>query len=686
MTDRNYEYPPAKEGNVVDDYHGTKVADPYRWLENADDVETIAWVEKQNEITREFLATSERGRIIEKLTALWDYPKYGSPFKRGGRYFFFKNDGLQNQAVLYVQETLESEPKTVIDPNTFSKDGTIALGTFSISEDSKYIAYGTSSGGTDWLEWKIREIDSGKELGDRLVHTRFTNMAWKHDNSGMYYTRFPDPATVKPGESTLDAKVYYHELGTRQEKDILVYERPDNRRLGFGTFITDDGKYLVASIWQGTDNNNYLHYREVESDGEFVSLLDDFDASYSLIDNIGTTFYIQTDKDAPRGRIIAIDIENPAPENWKTVIPECDDSLHFSAMINDKLVVAYMHHAAHQLKIFETDGTQAGEIELPTIGSIVGMSGKRKDSEMFISFTSFVYPTTIFRYDFETSELSTFRKSEIDFDPSGYETKQVFAESKDGTKIPIFITHKKGITLDGNNPVLLNGYGGFGVSRTPGFMISRLIWLKAGGVFALAVLRGGKEYGEEWHKAAMLEKKQNVFDDFIAAGEWLIENKYTSNSRLAISGGSNGGLLVGACMIQRPELYGAVICAVPVLDMLRYHKYTVGKFWVGEYGDAEENPEHFRFLYEYSPLHNVKDGETHPPTLIMSADTDDRVAPAHAKKFAATLQKADSGKNPILLRIEMKAGHGHGKPTTKLIEEISDIDAFLFRIFGMSPK
>jgi prolyl oligopeptidase len=493
----------------------------------------------------------------------------------------------------------------------------------------------------------------------------------------------PEPGTVPEEDQSNFSQVYWHMLDTPQSEDRLMYERPDAKELSFSPFITNDGVYLMLDVWHGTEPKNRLYYREVNSDGPFIRLLDKADARYNLIGNTDSIFYIRTNLDAPRNRIIAIDIEHPDRANWKELIPQQDDVMDFVIIVNNQFVVTYMHDAYHLMKIYNLDGSFVRDIVLPTLGSIVEISGKPEHTEMFINFTSFLYPPTIFRYDFPSSSLSLLHGAEIDFDASSYETKQVFYTSKDGTRVPMFLTHKKGLTLDGNNPTLLNGYGGFDISLTPSFTIPTLVWLEHGGIYAVANLRGGGEYGEEWHCAGTLENKQNVFDDFIAAAEWLIANKYTNTSRLAIQGGSNGGLLVAACMIQRPDLFGAVLCHVPVIDMLRYHKFTVGRYWVSDYGNAETDPEHFKFLYAYSPLHNVKEGVDYPATFILAADTDDRVVPAHAKKFASALQAANDGNNPILLRIEMKAGHGLGKPTAKLIEERSDVLAFLFERFGM---
>ncbi|HZU65755.1 MAG TPA: prolyl oligopeptidase family serine peptidase [Ktedonobacteraceae bacterium] len=678
---------PARRDTVIENYHGTPVADPYRWLEDAGSPETLAWVEAQNRVTEGYLAAiPARSKIQQRLTELWNYPKYSVPIKKAERYFFSKNAGLQNQSVLYMQPALESEPVAILDPNTFSEDGTVALTNQVFSEDGTLLAYGVSSGGSDWQEIKIRQVDSGADYPEAIRWCRFSSIAWRHDNAGFYYNRLPEPGTVPAEDSSNYSSVWWHTPGTAQSQDTLIYERPDAKELSFSPFITDDGTYLMLHVWHGTDPENRVYYRKVASDEPFIRLLDEADASYDFLGNTGTLFYFQTNLDAPRGRIIAIDSERPERENWQELVPQQADAIAFALVVNDQFVVTYLHDAHHQMKIFNLDGTYVRDIPLPALGSIFGVSGRPHDTEMFLDFSSFLYASSIFRYDFTTGALSLWHGADLKFDASGYETTQVFYPSKDGTSIPMFLTHKKGLTLDGNNPVWLYGYGGFNVSLTPTFAVSTLVWLENGGVYAVANLRGGGEYGEEWHQADVRERKQNVFDDFIAAAEWLIANKYTSIQRLAINGGSNGGLLVAACEVQRPDLYGAVVCQVPVIDMLRYHKFTVGRYWISDYGNAEASAEDFKFLYAYSPLHNVRAGISYPPTLILAADTDDRVVPAHAKKFAATLQAANTGHNPILLHIEMKAGHGLGKPTTKVIEERSDILAFLFHVFGMEFK
>ena len=683
---KKYVYPDAMKQDVVDDYHGTKVADPYRWLEDPDSKETMDWVAKENELTRSYIDSyAKRDAIEQRLTKLWNYPKYSLPNKQGDRYFFSKNDGLQNQSVLYVVKKLDGEPTIVIDPNTLSADGTVALSGTNYTEDGTLMAYAVSASGSDWQEVKVKDIDTGQDNGDILKWCRFSGIGWKKDKSGFWYNRFPAEGEVPEEDRSNYNKVYWHKLGTPQSEDALVYEDKANKELGFAPYVTEDGAYLVLYAYHGTDPKNGIYYRKADSNGEFIKLIEIGEAMFSPIDNIGTTVYMQTDLDAPRGRVISIDLANPARANWKELIPQKTEVLDNVSMINNELVVSYLQDAHHKMMIYSKDGKMRKEIELPTIGSVVGISGEREDTEMFYGFTSYTYPTTSFRYDFKTDKSEVFRKPEIDFDGSKFESKQVFYQSKDGTKIPMFVTYKKGIKLDGSNPTLLYGYGGFNISMTPSFSIGRVMWMENGGIYAVACLRGGNEYGEEWHQQGVLDRKQNVFDDFIAAAEYLIKEKYTQTPLLAINGGSNGGLLTAACMVQRPELFGAVVCQVPVIDMLRYHKFTVGRYWVSDYGNAEENAKDFAYMIKYSPLHNVKPGYKSPPVLITSADTDDRVVPAHAKKFAAMLQANDAGDNPILIRIETKAGHGAGKPTSKQIEESADIYSFLFKTLNVKP-
>lgn len=678
MTTRRFQYPPAPRSGVVDDYHGRAVPDPYRWLEDAESPETQAWTQAQNELTRQFVdELPPRAQFIERLTALWNYPRLSAPVTRHGRAFFQKNDGLQNQPVLYWQEG-EAPPQPLLDPNTLSEDGTIALIGQSYTKDGRYLAYTLSQSGSDWQTIKVRQVDSGQDTGDEIAWCKFTNAAWLPDGSGFYYARYPAPDEMPDALPSTHQRVYFHKMGTAQSADALIYARPDAPELGFNPEVTDDGRYLVLHVWDGTDPRNRFYYRDLHSGGEFVRLIEQMEAKYIFIANDGPLFYFETDYEAPNGRVIAINIEKPARSHWQEIILESEEVIEFSRMVHDQFVLDRLHHASHRLYLFQKDGTAVGEIPLPTPGSIIELTGRREDKELFFQFQSFLYPPTIFRYDFITGQVTAVYQPTLQFDPSLYETRQVFYESKDGTAVPMFITHKKELALDGNNPTLLYGYGGFNINLPPLFGPTRLAWLEWGGVYAQANMRGGAEYGESWHQAGMLQNKQNVFDDFMAAAEWLIAEGYTSPRRLAIEGRSNGGLLVAACMIQRPDLFGAVHCGVPVIDMLRYHRFTAGRYWTSEYGNAEEDPAHFQFLFAYSPLHNIKSGVSYPPLIITTADTDDRVVPMHAKKFAAALQAADAGAHPLLLRVDMKAGHGLGKPTAKLIEEAADIYSFLW--------
>ena len=679
-----FTYPNARRADIVDDYHGTIVADPYRWLEDPDSPETQAFTAAQNALTESFLSTNpDRARIAARLTGLWRFPQYGPVTKKKDRYFFTLNQGLQDQPTLYVQTGLEGEPRPLLDPNLLSEDGTVALITQSYSKDGSLLAYGLSASGSDWQEVRVRDIASGEDYPDLIRWTKFAGIAWTQDNSGFYYNRLPEPGSVPPEDQNHFSQVYWHRLGASQDEDLLIFDDPGRKELSFMPLMDDEGAVLLLYVYLGTDHRNGIYYRRLE-DGKMVRLLEVGEARFDPLGNHGTTFYFLTDLDAPRGRIIAIDLDLPERENWRTLVPEGEQALDYAALVGDRLVVAAKQHAHHQLSLYDRQGGFERASELPTLGAVEPFQGGRDDDELFLLFTSFTFPPTPLRYDFTRGRLAPFREVQLDFDAERYETTQVFYPSKDGTRVPMFITRRKGLPLDGNRPTLLYGYGGFNISLTPFFKVPPLAWLEQGGVYAVANLRGGDEYGEEWHQAGMLDRKQNVFDDFIAAGEWLIEQGYTSRERLVIEGRSNGGLLVAACAVQRPDLYGAVLCNVPVIDMLRYHKFTVGSYWIPEYGDAESDPEHFRFLYAYSPLHNLKAGVAYPPILITSADTDDRVVPAHAKKFAAALQALPPGENPYLIRIETKAGHGMGKPVSKLIEESADIYTFLFKVFGLS--
>jgi len=678
-------YPVTRKSDVADDYHGTTVADPYRWLEDVDSPETRAWVEAENRVTFAYLEQiPERERIRRRLTELWDYPKYGAPFKKGGRYFFFKNSGLQNQSVLFSQSSLTAQAEVLLDPNTLSPDGTVALSILAFTEDGRTMVYGTSGSGSDWQEFRVRDIATRLDRSDHLKWIKFSSAAWTHDGAGFFYSRYPEPAA---GADPLlqvnhNQKVYYHRLGTEQAADRMIYERPDHPDWGFSVEVSADGRYAVYSVWLGTDRRNRIYYQDLGDpqhprvEAPVIRLLDDFDASYGFVGNDGPTFFFQTDSNAPRGRVIAVRTTDPTPSAWRELVPQALDVIEGSQIVHNTFVIRYLHDAYSQIRTFALDGTPRGEVPLPTLGSIVQVTGEPRDTEMFYAFTSFLYPTTIFRHDFTTGKSTVFKAPEISFDPTKYETIQVFYTSKDGTRAPMFLTYKKGLRKDGSNATYLYGYGGFNVNMTPGFSIGVLAWLEMGGVYAQAVLRGGSEYGEEWHQAGMLERKQNVFDDFLAAAEYVVAERYTSPAKLAIGGGSNGGLLVGAVVNQRPELFGAVLPAVGVMDMLRFHKFTIGWAWVTEYGSADSVGQ-FPFLYHYSPIHNVRPGTHYPPTFITTADHDDRVVPGHSFKYAATLQAAQGGPAPVLIRIETKAGHGAGKPTAKVIEEQTDRWAFL---------
>jgi prolyl oligopeptidase len=677
-------YPKTKKGDQVDDYFGTKVADPYRWLEDDNSAETKAWVEAQNKVTFAYLnQIPQREQIKKRLTELWNYEKYSAPFKQGNKYFYYKNDGLQNQSVLYVTDSITDKGRVLLDPNKLSTDGTVALSGLSISDDGKLMAYGLASAGSDWQEWRFRQVETGQDLPDVLKNIKFSGASWSKDGQGVYYSRFPE-ADEKSKLTTINyyQKLYYHQLGTPQTEDWLIYERPDDKEMGVGGFVTEDGNWLVIYVTKGTSPRNMIYFKNLTMErAPILPLVDKFEADYSFIGNDGSIFYFRTDENAPRGRIVSVDVLQSNPQ-WKEVVPQAVETLESVEFINNQFVGNYLKDAYTQFRIYDIDGKFVRNVELPGIGTSGGFGGKRYDTETFYTYSSFNAPPTIYRYDMKSGKSEIFRQSNVKFNPGDYEVKQVKYKSKDGTTVPMFIVHKKGLKLNGQNPALLYGYGGFNISLTPGFSVSRLVWMEMGGVFAMPSLRGGGEYGEEWHEAGTKLKKQNVFDDFIAAAEFLLKNKYTSPKKLAISGGSNGGLLVGATLNQRPDLFGAALPAVGVMDMLRFHKFTIGRAWTSDYGSSE-NPEEFKALYAYSPLHNIKKGTKYPSVLVTTADHDDRVVPAHSFKYAATLQEMQGGNKPVLIRIETKAGHGAGKPTAKVIEETADVYGFLFRELGM---
>ncbi len=678
-------YPATRTVDQVDVLHGVRVADPYRWLEDLDSPETAAWVAAENRVTAAYLdAIPGREQIRHRLTELWNYEKYDAPTREGKRYFFAKNDGLQNQSVIYTLDQLDGAPRKLIDPNTLSADGTIALTAYSVSHDGNRMAYGLSSGGSDWEEWRVRDVATGRDLPDLLRWVKFSTTAWTHDNAGFFYSRYDEPKSREQLEqANYFQKLYYHRLGTPQEEDRLVYQRPDHKDWGFLAEVTEDGRYLIVQVWKGTEIENGVFYQDLaDPAGTMRELLGSFDASYDFLGNDGPVFWFQTNLGAPRRRVIAVDTRHPARAEWREVLPQMPETLEAVSVLHDSFVATYLKDAHSHVRVFDLAGRPVRELTFPGLGTVSGFTGKRQDRETFYVFTSFNIPATVYHYDLVSGESRLFRQPQVGFDPSRYETRQVFYTSKDGTRVPMFLTARKGLALDGKNPTLLYGYGGFNVSVTPAFSVAHVVWMEMGGVYAVANLRGGGEYGEEWHQAGAKGKKQNVFDDFIAAAEWLIDNHYTESRRLAISGRSNGGLLIGAALTQRPDLFGAAWMGVGVLDMLRFHKFTIGWGWVSDYGSPDD-AEEFKALYAYSPYHNLHPGTHYPATLITTADHDDRVVPAHSFKFAAALQKAQGGTQPVLLRIETRAGHGSGKPTSKQIEEATDGYAFLVKQLGM---
>ncbi len=673
-----FEYPAARRSDQVDDYHGTKVADPYRWLEDVDSEETRAWIKAENRLTNSYLEKiPARAGIRRRLTELWNYPKYGIPLHYDDRFFFTKNDGLQNQPVLYWSKSLEAEPHVLLDVNKLSDNGTVALANYPISEDGKKVAYGLATAGSDWHEIHVRDVDTGEDLPDVLKWLKSSIPSWTHDNAGFFYSRYNEPREeTKLTEANYFQKLYYHKLGTPQLEDRLIYDRPDKKEWEFDGMVSDDGKFLVITVARGTERKNAVFYQRLDQrDAKVVELLKDFDAQYEYLGNTGDEFWFRTDCGAPRYRIVAIDINRPEREHWREIVPESSDALLHTSVVAERFFLCYLHDAHSLVKVYDLAGHFERDVELPEMGT-VSFDGRRKDRDVFYDFTSFASPPTVYRYDADRGKSIVFRQPKLDFNPSDYETRQIFYASRDGTRVPMFISSKKGLKVDEYTPTLLYGYGGFNIYLSPRFAVSNLIWMEMGGVHAVPNLRGGGEYGREWHEAGIKLKKQNVFDDFIAAAQCLIDQKYTSTPKLAISGRSNGGLLVGTCLTQRPDLFGAALPAVGVMDMLRFHKFTVGWGWISDYGSAD-NPQEFAALLAYSPLHNIKPGTHYPPTLITTADHDDRVVPGHSFKFAATMQAAQAGPVPVLIRIETQAGHGAGKPTSKLIDDVTDQLAFL---------
>ena len=678
-------YPETKKIDHVDDYHGIKIPDPYRWLEDNNSKETAEWVEAENKVTQDYLAKIPfREAMKKRLTELWNYEKYSAPSKHGIYYTFSKNDGLQEQSVIYIQKGLNGTPEVLLDPNKLSNDGSVSLGGLAYSNDDKYLCYSISRGGSDWREFYVMDVQSKQLTSDVIKWSKFSGSAWYKD--GFYYGRYDEP---KPGEELKQKvefqKLYYHKLGTPQSEDKLVMGDKQNPKYGFGAGVTDDERFLIISVSQGTASENLLYYKDLNSDMPITPVFTKFEAEYGLIDNIGDKFLISTNYQAPNNKLILVDPKNPAKENWKIIIPESKEVMQSVSLVGEKLFVTYLKDATSKVSAFDTNGKYLYDVKLPGVGTCSGFGGKKNEYETFFTFTSFTYPPTIYKYDINNNKSELFRKAEVKFNPKGYETKEVFYKSKDGTKVPMFIVHKKGLKLNGNNPTLLYAYGGFNISQQPGFSVARIPLLENGVVYALACLRGGSEYGEEWHKAGMFEKKQNVFDDFIAAAEYLIKSKYTSPSKLAVQGGSNGGLLIGAVINQRPDLFKVAFPQVGVMDMLRFHKFTIGWAWVSEYGSSD-NPGQFKYLIKYSPLHNIKKGVTYPATMVTTADHDDRVFPAHSFKYIATLQEMNDGKNPTLIRIETKVGHGAGTSTSKSIDLVTDLYSFMFYNMGITPK
>ncbi len=689
-------YPVTRTVDQTDTYHGVAVPDPYRWLEDADSDETGAWVTAQNALTHAFLAQIPyRDAIQKRLTTLWDYEKFSAPTLRGGRYFYSRNNGLQNQYVLYVADGLNDDGRVLLDPNGLSPDGTIALAGTAISDDGTRLAYGLAVAGSDWTEWRVRDVATGDDLPDRLRWVKFSGASWTTDNAGFFYSRYdaPQEGTELQGVNYYQ-KLYYHKLGDAQEADALIYERPDEKEWGFRGAVTDDGRYLIISVWQGTERKNRVFYKNIvtgaTSNAPIVELLAHADANYSFIGNDDGVFYFETDNNAPRGRVIAVDTENPDPASWREVIPQGDDILQDVSLFgfgeNARFIANYLQDAHTVFRVFDGSGVYQSDIALPGIGSAGGFGGKRDAPETFYTYSAYTTPTTVYLYDLGTGASSAFRKPDVEFDPDAFETRQVFYTSRDGTRVPLFVTHKKGLALDGANPTYLYGYGGFNASITPFFSVTALVWMEMGGVYAVACLRGGGEYGEAWHEAGKKLNKQNVFDDFIAAGDWLVANGYASPQTLAIAGGSNGGLLVGACMEQRPDLFAVALPAVGVMDMIRFPRFTIGWAWTSDYGSPDDNADEFAALLAYSPYHNVKPGARYPATLVTTGDHDDRVVPGHSFKFAAALQAAQAPDGPpTLIRIETRAGHGAGKPTAKIIQEVADIYAFARHAMNAPP-
>ncbi|MBN2664420.1 MAG: S9 family peptidase [Bacteroidales bacterium] len=686
-TTMKYEYPTAKTVDSSTNFFGTTVLDPYRWMENETDSDLVAWIEDENKLTQDFLnQIPYRQQLFDRLEQIFNYEKVTAPYMRGGKYFSYKNNGLQNQYVLFVQDDLQSDPRLLLDPNTLSTDGTVALSTTGVSKDGKYLAYAISRSGSDWNEIYVLDIETGEELSDHIEWVKFSGISWY--KNGFYYSRFDQPAQgTELSTANINQKVYYHELGTPQSDDVLIYSDPDNPTYGFGADVSDDQKYLIISVWEGTSGNMLLFKDLTNLNSDFVQINFDFDSDYSFIDNINGKLLVMTNNNAPNYRIIAVDPQNATADNWVDFIAETENVIQSIDITPNNIILEYMEDVKSVLKIYDYEGNYQKDLELPGIGSIAEISANKVDNFIFYKFSSYTTPGTIFKYEFDTENTEVFYETQFaGLDLSKYVVEQVFYPSKDGTKIPMFLVHKKDIELNGKNPTWLYGYGGFNISLNPGFDVRRLLWLENGGVYAVANLRGGGEYGEDWHKQGIHQNKQNVFDDFISAAEYLIDQKYTNSDLLAIQGGSNGGLLVGACANQRPDLFKVALPAVGVMDMLRFQLFTIGRAWSSDYGLAADSKEMFEYLYAYSPIHNVDATKEYPAVLVTTADHDDRVVPAHSFKYIATLQAARPNNiNPLFIRIETKAGHGAGKPTEKILQEWADLYAFTFFNMGIEP-
>lgn len=676
-----FSYPKPRKVDQVDSFHGVKVFDPYRWMEDTGSGDTQAWIKAQNHLTDSYLESiPQRDKIKARLTELWNYERFSAPTKTGKKYIYSRNDGLQNQSVLYIADSINEAGRLFFDPNKLSADGTAALSGSSFTYDGKYWAYGIARSGSDRTEWKVMNVETGEHLPDMLRPNRQRGVSWLRDNSGFFYNRFPDAqegAELK-GASKFP-KIYFHTLGTPQSEDKLIYERPEDGELFVDGRVTEDGRWFVITVSKGTERMKMVYVKDLSKgiDASVVPVVDNRRSSWSFVGNNGSVLYFYTDLNAERGRLVSINVA-AAGQGWQDVVPQAAETMRDVQMLNDQFVINYLKDAYTKIRIFDQQGNHVRDVELPGIGSASGFAGKQKDTETFYTFSSYNAPPTIYRYDMMSGKSTVFRQAQVKFTPADYEVSQVFFTSKDGTRVPMFITRKKGLKLDGTNPTILYGYGGFNIPQTPGFSVSRVVWLEMGGIYAVANLRGGSEYGKTWWENGSRLKKQNVFDDFIAAGEWLISNQYTSKEKLAVQGGSNGGLLVGAVLNQRPDLFRSALPAVGVMDMVRFTRFTVGAAWKSDYGDPED-PKDFAALYAYSPLHNIKPGTKYPATMVTTADTDDRVFPAHSFKYAAALQEAQAGPAPVLIRIATKAGHGAGKPISKAIQEQADIYAFLVR-------